>query len=110
MAKQINSGNKSKSILPYVFFVFMLINTSCSQQNEDKNIKADLSAKAKNELNFAGVNFTVTDGVVTLTGNCGSEKSKNTVEETVKSVNTVKGINNKIVIAPVNINADLRLK
>lgn len=110
MAREINLRDKLNTFLQSAVFVFMSIGTSCSQQNSDRNIKADISAKAKNELNFAGVNFTVAGGVVTLTGNCGSEKSKNTVEQTVKDVNTIKGINNKITIAPVIINADLPLK
>ncbi|MGI4804471.1 MAG: BON domain-containing protein [Janthinobacterium lividum] len=110
MANQINLRSKLNINLQFIFFVFMLISISCGQQNQDKNIKADLSAKAKNELNFANVNFTVADGVVTLIGNCGSEKSKNAVEQTVKSINIIKGIDDKIVIAPVTINADLPLK
>ncbi len=90
--------------------LLLLLCTSCNQANEDKNIKADLFAKAQNEVNFAAVNFTVEDGVVTLTGKCASEKSKGQVEQTVKSVNIVKGIINQIVVAPVELNADLPLK
>ena len=96
----------------YAFFLFLLmaIGTSCSKERRDKDIKADLTAKAKNELNFAAVNFTVEDGVVTLTGKCGSEKSKGEVEQTVKGINIVKGIINKIVVAPVVISSDWPLK
>ena len=91
-------------------FLLMAVCTSCSKEHGDKEIKADLTTKAKNELNFAAVNYTVEDGVVTLTGKCGSEKSKKEVEETVKGINIVKGIINKIVVASVVINADLPLK
>jgi len=96
----------------FSLFLFMLITvcSSCSQKHVDKEIKADLSTKAKNELNFAAVNYTVKDGIVTLTGKCSSEKSKHEVEETVKGINIIKGIDNKIVIAPVVINSDFPLK
>ncbi|MGI4749064.1 MAG: BON domain-containing protein [Janthinobacterium lividum] len=90
--------------------VLIMVFTSCSQANEDKNIKADLSSKAKTDLNFAAVNFTVDEGVVTLTGKCASEKSKGAAEQTVKNINIVKGIINQIVVAPVTINADFVLK
>ncbi len=98
-------------ILPVVLMcVLLLLGTSCSQANQDKNIKADIAAKAKNELNFAAVNYTVDGGVVTLTGKCTSEKSKGEVEQTIKSINIVKGIINRIEIAPVVLNGDLVLK
>ncbi len=103
---------KQPQIKLYICFLFMLIAicTSCSQANQDKHIKADLTAKAKNDLNFAGVNYTVNNGMVILTGNCSSAKSKAEVEQTVKGINIIKGIDNRIVIASVVINADFPLK
>lgn len=94
----------------YLFLVLVAIFASCSQANQDKEIKADIATKAKDELNFAAVNYTVEDGIVTLTGKCPSEKSKNEAEQTVKGINIVKGIINKIEVAPVELNADLTLK
>lgn len=82
----------------------------CSQAGQDKHIKADISAKAKTDLNFAAVNFTVDKGVVTLTGKCASEKSKAAAEQTVKNINIIKGIINRIEVAPVTIKADFVLK
>lgn len=96
----------------YKYFLWLLIVvcTSCSQKNSDKNIKADLSAKAKTDLSFAAVDFTVDDGVVTLTGKCASEKAKGEAEQTVKNINIVKGIINQIEVAPVTVKADFVLK
>ncbi len=104
-SKLISRLNK---ILLSLFFVGTI--SSCSQQELDKEIKADLAAKAKNELNFAAVDYTIEDGVVTLTGKCPSEKSKGEAEQTVKGINLVKGIVNHIEVAPVVLNADLPLK
>lgn len=98
------------NLCKYFLWVLIAVCTSCSQANQDKNIKADLSAKTKTDLNFAAVNFTVEDGVVTLTGKCASEKSKSEAEQTVKSINIVKGVINQVMIAPVVIKADFVLK
>lgn len=90
--------------------MLIIVFGSCNEENKDKNIKADLTSKAKGQLNFAAVSFTVEDGIITLTGKCSSKKSKGEVEQTVKSINIVKGIINQIEIAPVTINADFVLK
>ena len=81
---------------------------SCSPA--DTTIKADLATKAKQDKDFAGVRFTVDKGIVTLSGECATEKSKNTVESTVKGVYGVKDVKNNIIIAPVVIGTDQQLK
>lgn len=97
-------------LLSIFLFMLMAVCTSCSKAHRDGEIKADLATKAKYELNFAGVNYTVENGVVTLTGKCSTQKSKDAVEQMVKEINIVKGLVDRIVIAPVVINADAMLK
>jgi hypothetical protein len=99
-----------KPIFTMLFMLMLAVFAGCNQQNQDKNIKADLAAKTKTDLNFAGVNYTVDGGVVTLTGKCASQKSKSEAEQLVKTINIVKGIINQIEVAPVVLNADLPLK
>jgi hyperosmotically inducible protein len=96
--------------LAILFLLLVAFCSSCSKAHQDKEIKADLTAKAKGQLDFADVSYTVQDAIVTLTGKCSTEKSKNGAEQMVKSINIVKGIVNKIVIAPVLINDDTMLK
>jgi hypothetical protein len=96
------------AVLLYVGMAAGLL--ACSQAKLDKEIKADLVTKAKTDVNFAGVSYTVDEGVVTLTGACSSAKAKSEAEKTVKSINIVKSVNNQIVIAPVIMNADFPLK
>jgi hyperosmotically inducible protein len=84
--------------------------SSCSQQELDKEIKADIATKAKSELNLAAVNYTVENGVVTLTGRCASEKSKGEAEQTIKGINIIKGLVNHIEVAPVVLTTNLPLK
>lgn len=83
---------------------------SCSQQQTDKEIKADITVKAKSNLNFAGVNYTVNKGVVTLTGKCPSEYAKEEIEGAIKSINIVKSFIDSIKVAPVTITTDQPLK
>lgn len=61
-------------------FVFV----SC--QNSDTDIKGDLATKAEQDKNFAGVGFTVENGIVNLTGECATDKARSTAESTVKGV------------------------
>jgi len=90
------------------FLIFVLL--GCSQKKTDTAVKADLLTKAKSEKDFAGVRFIVENGVVTISGECPSEKSKSTVESTVKGVYGVKNVINTITIAPVVIGTDHLLK
>jgi basic membrane lipoprotein Med (substrate-binding protein (PBP1-ABC) superfamily) len=87
------------------FFLF-----SCSQKTKDECIKADLTTKSKSELNFAGINYTVDKGVVSLSGICSSEKDKTTVESKVKGIAGVKEVVNNIANGPVVIGTDFGLK
>jgi hypothetical protein len=89
-----------------LFCCLLILLVSCSQSEKDKGIKEMIATNAKKEVAFAGVNFTVSNGVVTLTGNCPSEKDKSKVEETVQNTNGVKQIINQIVVAPVVLTND----
>lgn len=96
------------------FLVYMvcslLLLCSCSQECKDREIKADLTVKAKGIIDYAGVRFTVKDGIISLTGECPSANAKNTVESKAKSLYAVKGIISHITIAPVVIGTDHQLK
>jgi osmotically-inducible protein OsmY len=110
-AKTNNGKNKWHKYVACGAIAVMLSTTlGCNQQSKDKEIKADIAVKTKSDLNFVGVNYTVEQGTVTLTGKCPSDKSKAEAEQTIKGINIIKGINNQIIIAPVTITADLPLK
>jgi osmotically-inducible protein OsmY len=79
-------------------------------QNGDADIKGDLATKAEQEKNFAGVRFTVENGIVILTGECPTEKVRGEVESKVKGIYGVKKVINSIQIAPVVIGTDYDLK
>jgi osmotically-inducible protein OsmY len=95
-------------ILISVFY--LLVFCSCSQQYKDEEIKKDLTSKAKKEKNFAGVRFVVDNGVVTLSGECPTEKVRNEVQSKVEKVYAVKEVINHMTVAPVIIGTDQKLK
>jgi osmotically-inducible protein OsmY len=95
----------------WLLAVLIPILASCSSPDkQDKSIKADLTVKAEKKQDFAGVIFTVEKGIVTLSGQCPTDKSKTSVEGTVKKLYGVKDVVNNITIAPVVIGTDQGLK
>jgi osmotically-inducible protein OsmY len=108
MNKNIPSGN---FIRRYVF-PFMIIASiiACNPYERDRQIKIDISAKAKNDVNFAGVNFTVKNGIVTLSGNCPTSKSQAEVNQALKTIHILDSINDKIKISPVTLGSSLAMK
>src|SRR5215207_1792859 len=82
---------------------------SCKGKNKDADINAAIQSKTQTDANFAGVNATVTDGVVTLTGQCADDNCKSNAENAVKDIDGVKKVVNNIAVAPVTINPDQEL-
>lgn len=76
----------------------------------DADVKADLTAKARERIEFAGVGFTVSDGVVTLTGSCPTATMRDRIEKDVREVYGVTDVRNGITVAPVVIGTDRDLK
>jgi osmotically-inducible protein OsmY len=99
-------GTKTKAALSSLFLAVTIL-TGCTT---DKDIKAQITGMAKTDVNFAGVEYTVAEKVVTLTGNCPSPKAKAAVETTLKSIKLLKGINNQIQISPVTLDTSFAVK
>ena len=101
---------QTKYKVVFIILVLQVLTLLQACSPKDTTIKADLVTKAKEDKDFAGVRFVVDKGIVTLNGECATEKSKNTVEKTVKGVYGVKDVKNNIIIAPVVIGTDQQLK
>lgn len=93
-----------------IILLFLLSFFSCSQPEKDKDIKQMISVTAKEEPAFAGVNYTVENGVVTLSGNAPSETERDKIANKIKEMAGVKEVVNNIIIAPVILNTDHVLK
>ena len=94
----------------FQFGVTLLLLSACSQQSRDREIKADITSKAKEDVNFAGAYFTVQDGNVSLWGKCPTEKSRDLLIQKLKTIHVIKVIDNRLTIGPVSIGSDFSLK
>lgn len=79
---------------------------SCKGKNKDADIQSAIQSKTQTDPQFAGVNYTVADGVVTLTGQTADENSRTNVESAVKGMDGVKKVVNSITVAPVTVTQD----
>jgi hypothetical protein len=84
--------------------------SACGPTSNDVAIKKDLTSKAKQDINFAGVQYVVDSGKVTVFGNCPTYQSREQVIKTVHSINIIKGVNNQIRIFPVVLGPGLTIK
>lgn len=91
-----------------VFAAFLL--SACSQRARDKEIKADITIKAKEDVNFAGVHFTVDNGIVSLWGNCPTEKSRDFLLQKLSTIHVIKSVEDRIMIGPVSLGSDFNTK
>src|SRR5688500_16139939 len=108
MKNVIVFGNDFYRLLFLVFICTLL--WSCSQQTKDKDIKQMLVTKAKEEIAFAAVNYSIDKGVVALTGTCATDKERQQVEQEVKQTPGVKQVVNNILVAPVILDGEHLLK
>jgi hypothetical protein len=82
----------------------------CSQQARDEAIKADITIKAKDDVNFAGVQFTVRNGMVKLLGNCPTPKSRALVKQKLSTIHVIDSVEDHLTVAPVTIGLTFALK
>ena len=90
---------------------------SCKGKNRDAEIQTEINNKISSDASSSGITATVSEGVVTLTGECKDAACKTNWEQSAKSIEGVKSVNNNITIAaaepapaPVEITADEPLK
>ena len=105
--KQMNLKLTWISMLVGLLGFFQL--QSCKGKNKDADINAAIQSKTQTDANLTGVNATVADGVVTLTGQCADENCRTNAENSVKDIAGVKKVVNNITVAPVTINPDPEL-
>lgn len=89
-----------------VMLIALLSFGACKGKNKDADIQTAIQSKTTSDANFAGVNATVAEGVVTLTGSCADAACKTNAEAAVKDIDGVKKVVNNITVAPVTIQQD----
>lgn len=85
---------KIKSLLAII--LLGTIATSCNSKVDDQQIRDDVSKQLLENNNYAGVTSNVQDGVVTLEGVCVGENCAENVEKTIKDIDGVTKVENKI--------------
>lgn len=83
---------------------------SCGQTSRDREIKKDIASKAKTDINFAAVNYTVEDGIVRLAGVCHTPAARDQVLKAIKSIRVIDSVESSITVAPITINERYPLK
>jgi hypothetical protein len=86
----------------------LLVLAGC--QASDHEIYADIAGKAQQDLNFAGLCYTVNHGNISFTGRCPSEKGLAEVKQKVKSIKVINVAYYHVVIAPVTLDTLTPLK
>ncbi|MGK2863089.1 MAG: BON domain-containing protein [Chitinophagaceae bacterium] len=81
----------SISLLSMFFIV------SCSSKPDDKQIQENVTKHLQDNKNYAGVNSTVKDGVVTLSGMCEGDNCPTDIENKIKGVDGVQKVENNII-------------
>jgi len=87
-----------------------LATAGCGPYQRDQQIKADLTMKAKEDVNFAGLHFTVEDRNLSIWGSCPTFKSKHAVMQKLSSIHVIKNIDERITIRPVTIGNNFSIK
>ncbi|MDQ6812556.1 MAG: BON domain-containing protein [Bacteroidota bacterium] len=101
------------SQFPVIFSFLLLLFTliSCGSSDNDPAIQTQVAAFTQTTPELQNVSASVSKGVVTLIGNCRSEKERERAEKTVKKIDHVKGVINNIMITDnVNVSSDSDLK
>jgi hypothetical protein len=83
---------------------------SCTTQSKDVAIKEDITSKAKESIDFVGVNYIVDKGTVILSGLAPTPDAKQRAEQTVKGIAGVKDVTNNIAIGAIVLDTDFSLK
>ncbi|HEX2535268.1 MAG TPA: BON domain-containing protein [Chitinophagaceae bacterium] len=89
---------------------FLLVLSSCSQSYRDREIKKDLTVKAKEAPEFAGVSYRVDNGTVTLMGTCPTREGRSKVQSATGSIAGVQQVRNEVMVAPLLLTEDYQTK
>lgn len=86
-------------LLMFVAISLVVTGFSSCTTKSDTEIQTALAEKAKNDSRLTGVTTIVTEGVVTIDGQCPDEPCKTEAENAVKEVEGVKSVVNNITIS-----------
>ena len=77
--------------------LLLLFAISCNNKPDDKQIQDNVTKQLQNNKDYAGVNSSVVNGVVTLTGMCVGDNCAVDIEKNIKDIDGVKKVENSII-------------
>jgi hyperosmotically inducible protein len=98
-------------VVATAFFFISFCNVACGGANNDAAIQTKISSITQNTAELQSVSASVSDGVVTLIGNCRTEEDRERAEKAVEKIDDVKDVINNITITnnvTVTSDGDLR--
>ncbi len=98
--KHLNKNLKSSMHLTkpiYTIILLLFFATSCNNKPDDKQIQDNVTKQLQDNKNYAGVNSTVKDGTVTLSGKCEGDNCVSDIEKNIKGVDGVQKVENNII-------------
>lgn len=79
-------------------------------QTSDQEIRADIAGKAQQDLNLAGLEYTVANGTVNFTGRCPSSQAFAKVKQTIENIHVIKAVHYNVHIGPLTLDSLTRVK
>jgi hypothetical protein len=76
----------------------------------DEEIRADIASKARQNLEFAGLQYTVKNATANFTGSCPSKTAFEKIKKTIKNIHVIKAAIYNIKLKPVTIDELMPLK
>ena len=110
----MNIKNMRVVLLSLFFFTSVATISSCKSKPKDADIQSAVSTKLSANQQLSAVHANVSEGVVTLTGECRDETAKMDAENTAKGTEGVVSVVNNVSVAPppappVTVSADDQL-
>jgi hyperosmotically inducible protein len=83
-----------------LLFLALLYIVACGGSNNDPAIQNKIASVTQTTPEMQNVSGTVSNGVVTLVGQCKSEKDRERAEKAIKNIDDVKDVINNIAVTP----------
>ncbi len=93
--------NLRVALIALLFSILSFQMQSCKGENKDASIQTAIASKTATDPNLQTVSAAVVEGIVTLTGQCKDESSRQKAENVVKDIEGVKKVVNNITVTPV---------
>jgi osmotically-inducible protein OsmY len=82
----------------FMLFLISFQLVSCGGDNNDANIQTQITSLTQTTPELETISASVSKGVVTLVGQCRSEKDRERAEKAIKNIDDVKNVINNVTV------------